>query len=260
MKRYSSVFQESYYKPIKGWTINDEKAFTQFLEYVYSSNYGTRLVEWSLPKGLKEKIDFIKQLALDTGFKIKDLFKLFMDKGVFKFFTVIGWSFKKLYELLKEGYNLYKNFVQAIYDFIEEHHIVKWTTDHLQLLDDFLKKHPKTRRLVGVALGALLVYMWLTMSFIGNPSFDFDLSFILGALMGHVGIGDIFGGANGAVFLSLFMTGLIFNLSFPYPGSNLVKLAIGVLITLAKKLKVRLSKGKETEQDIEKDLKDLQLT
>jgi hypothetical protein len=48
--------------------------------------------------------------------------------------------------------------------------------------------------------------------------------------------------------LLLFATGAIAGLSFPWPGSNLIKFAIAVLTTLAKYFHKKLSKGDDSDQ------------
>lgn len=99
MKRYKPLFEKQL---LFEWTYSDEKEYLRFCEYVIASNYGELLIEWKLFPELKEKIEFIKELAIQTGFKIKDLFKLFMNKVVFKFFKLIGWSMTNLFDLLKK--------------------------------------------------------------------------------------------------------------------------------------------------------------
>ena len=77
---------------------------------------------------------------------------------------------------------------------------------------------------------------------------------IIDTLRGHMHITDVFGGASGTVFLSLFLSGLIFNLTFPWPGSNLVKFVVAVMITLAKKLKVHLHHTNRGEDAIDAEI------
>ncbi len=171
-----------------------ENVYQVFCEYIKKTEYGDRLYEFGIPSIIKDKIEFIKQLAQDTLISLKDLFKIFMDRYVFKLFSIIGWSFENLFKKLKQGYDLYKDFIKAIKDFIEQTGVVKWTQEKLIELDKFLQKHPKTKRIAGVALGALLLYCWFTMTFTGNPSYDFDISTIIDAVMGKATIADIFGG------------------------------------------------------------------
>ena len=144
--------------------------------------------------------------------------------------------------------------MKAVKEFIEQTGVVKWTQEKLLELDKFLQKHPKTKRIAGIAVGALLLYMWFTMTFTGNPSYDFDISTIVDAVTGKLSLSAIFGGSSGLAFLSLFTTGLIFKLSFPYPGSNLIKLAFAIITTLGKKLKMKLKvqNKNKIEQELQK--------
>lgn len=246
VNRYQPLFEE--------WTEDDEKVYEAFKEFVIASHYGELYLEWKLPSFIRDKVEFVKELALRTGYDIKDLFKMFLEKHVFQFFSMIRWNFEYLFKLMKDGYHAYKDFMQAVHDFIDKQGIVQWTKEHLLELDDWLKKHPKTRRISGVLLAGLLVYMWMTMSFIGNPSYDFDISMIIDTLRGHMHIADVFGGATGTVFLSLFMSGLIFDLTFPWPGSNIVKFMIAVLVTLAKKLRLHLHHTNRREDAIDAEI------
>jgi len=230
------------------WTQQDEKDFQLFCEYVWKSDGGRLLLEFSFGKEIKEKIQFIKQIAIDTGFKLKDLLTLFMEKTVFKLFQIIGWSFKALLELIKKGFQAYKDFQLAIADFIGNTKAIEWTKDKLIELDKFLKTHPKTKRIAGVAVAGLLIFIWLQMTFTGDALDDFDISGIFMALSGSYSLYEFFGTPVGIRMLLLFATGAIAGLSFPWPGNNIIKFGIAVLTTMAKYFRKKLSKGNDLEQ------------
>jgi hypothetical protein len=214
--------------------------YTRFLEWCNSTHYGEKLYEGILPKWLEEVIDNIKQFASETGLKLKDLIMMFMDKTVFKFFSLIKWSFTKLFDLMKQGYKIYKDLIAAVTKFIHDNKIVEWTADKIKLFDEFLKRHPTLKRVAGIAVFALLIYIWHTMAFTGKFVEDFDLSIAFDALKGNYDLTDIFTTPAGIEMLGLFATGALTSLSFPWP-SGPVKFAIAILTTLAKKLKKRLS-------------------
>lgn len=231
------------------WSSSDEREYKLFCEYVWKSDGGRiQLVEFAFGKEIKEKIKFIKELAIETGFKLKDLLVLFMEKTVFKLFQIVGWSFKALFELLKKGFDAYKNMQLAIAEFIGDTKVVDWTKDKLIELDRFLKTHPKTKRIAGVAVAGLLIYIWLTMAFTGDAFDDFDISIIFMALSGSYNLFEIFGTLSGIRMLMLFATGAIAGLSFPWPGSNLIKFGIAVLTTIGKALHKKLTKGDDLAQ------------
>jgi len=246
LKSYRRLTEDLY---LYEWTSQDEREFKQFCEYVWKSDGGRiQLAEFSFGKEIKEKIQFIKQLAIETGFKLKDLLTLFMEKIVFKLFQIIGWSFKSLLELMKKGFDAYKNVQLAIAEFIGNTKAIDWTKDKLIELDRFLKTYPKTKRIAGVAVAGLLVYVWLTMTFTGDMLDDFDISIIFTAFNGSYNLFDIFGTPSGIRMLMLFATGAIAGLSFPWPGNNIIKFGIAVLITIGKYFHKKLTKGDDLAQ------------
>lgn len=94
----------------------EKDEYQEFLEYAYLSNYGEREIfyESIFSTRLKNKIEFVKDLAKSTGKGISEIFKLFIQKPVFNFFQSIGWSIKKLFEIIKKGWKAYTQ----IYDII----------------------------------------------------------------------------------------------------------------------------------------------
>ena len=250
MKRYKSRFREQQLFRLNEWTSYDESLHKQYCKYVIDSNYGERLTEWSIGRDLKDKIDKVKEFAIEMGLKIKDLLKLFMNKYVFKFFQIIGWSFTTLFDMLKTGYKAYQDFQKAIAEYLASQKVVEWTRKELEKLQKFLDKHPKTKKIAGIALASLLVYIWLTMTFTGDALDDFDLSAMFQALAGNYSIVDIFGSPSGVKMLLLFATGALTGLSFLWPGSSSVKLGIAILTTIGKYFKIKISKGKNSDREL----------
>ena len=247
MKRYRSYFTE---QKLQEWTSLDESQYSEFKRYIIQSNYGERLVEFSLSKDLMKKINIIKEFAVEFGVKIKDLFKLFMNKYVFKFFQLIGWSITKIFDLLKSGYKAYQDLQKAIAEYLASNKVVEWTKQELIKLANFLDKHPKVKRIAGVLTAGLLVYIWLTMTFTGDLSDDFDISTVFMCLAGNYNLADIFATPAGVKMLTLFATGALTGLSFPWPGSSLAKLGFAILITIGKYFKIKISKGKNSDKDL----------
>jgi hypothetical protein len=198
----------------------------------------------------------IKEIAQQAGVKLMDLLSLFKNSKVVKLFSKLGWSFKKLYGLLKDGHKALKGLKQALMDYAKQSGITQWTarqldSKRLRDIDEWLKKHPKTKRMAGIAVAGVLAYIWLNMTFVGNPAFDFDLSDLLAALGGSFSIADIFSGTQGALLLILFLTGSV-GLTFPWPGPQKIQFTVAVLSTIAKKVGKRLRKA--DNGDISRDL------
>lgn len=186
---------------------------------------------------LKKYYDFIKDLAEKAKIGVKDIAELLKNKGVFEFFKKIGFSIKRLFDIVKNGFKYYRDLQRAIAEYIAETKVAKWTAEKIKDLDEFLKRHPKTKRLVGVAVGAILLYIWLNMSFTGDFDYDFDQSTLISALMGNFSLADIFTGPDGIKLLTLFITGSF--LSFPWPGPQTALFIVSLIYGLAKTFNVR---------------------
>jgi len=220
-----------------------EREYAEFCWYAKVTDYGTRLEEFSLPVpvALKAKFNFIKTLAVETGTSVKDLVKGFLDKTVFALFSKIGWDIKKLWDVLKKGFEAYKNVLDAIADYVAKSGVGKWTGERLEALDQFLKSHPKTRTLAGVAVAGLLIYIWLNMAFTGDVKYDFDLTDAVKALTGQFSLSALFAGTDGVKLLLLLATGLL-GASFPWPGPTSAKFLVAVVRGIASWAKQRFGK------------------
>lgn len=223
--------------------------YQEFCEYAYLSHYGEFEVfhEGIFSSKLKAKIVFIKDLAKQTGKNIVELFKLFIIKPVFEFFQKIGWSLKKLFEIVKTGWKNYVKIYDIIGEWIAKQKITKWTHDNLAKFDAFLQEHPVLKKMAGIMVAGILIYIWLTMSFIGDPIQDFDLTTALKALGGHYSLHDLFASPAGTKMLTLFLSGAAVGLSFPWPGSSLIKFAVAIIMSLIRMYKKSIDKTDDSE-------------
>ncbi len=201
------------------------------------------LTELSIPGRLKKIWGFIKELASKVSLKLVDLVKLFLDKTVFKFFAKIKFSMEWLFKLVKKGFKAYKDVIKAIGDYLASTKVGKWTEEKLKALDAFLKKHPKTKRIAGMAVAGILIYIWLNMTFTGNADYDFDMGDMILALGGGFTLSTLFAGPEGMALLTLFATGMI-GLSFPWPGPQHFQFVGAVLYGSAKLVGKKLRKDK----------------
>lgn len=218
--------------------------YTEFVNFVneYNLTENTNLInEIIIPGKLKKIWGFIKELKNKLSVKLKDLLSLFKDKLVFKFFAKIKFSMSYLFKLVKKGFKAYKEVIKAIGEYIASTKIGKWTEEKLRDLDEFLAKHPKTKRIAGVAVAGILVYIWLNMTFTGNADYDFDMGDMLLALGGGFTLSKLFAGPEGMALLTLFATGML-GLSFPWPGPQHIQFISAVVYGSAKLVGKKLSK------------------
>lgn len=219
-----------------------ERQYEQFLEFTEDLNH---INEIKLPSFVQRKVDFIKDLSDKVGISFKEAVAFFRDKKVFKIFTLIKWSFAKLFEMVKKGYKAYNSILKIIPKFIAETGAGAWTEGKLRALDKWLVNHPKVRALGGVAVSAMLIYIWLNMSFTGDIGYDMNFDDIVGAFLGNYTLSDIFAGEDGIKMLMLFATGGVLGLSFPWVGATSVHFLGGTLVSIGKLVhkRIKTSKG-----------------
>ena len=220
--------------------------YEEFCKFVKENKLDSEVVvlnELAIPGKLKKIWSFLKELKDIIKVKIMDLAKLFMNKLVFKFFAKIKFSMKYLFDLVKKGFKAYKEVIKAIGDYISKTKVGRWTEDKLKDLDAFLAKHPKTKRIAGMAVAGILIYIWLNMTFTGNADYDFDMGDMILALGGGFTLSTLFAGPEGMALLTLFVTGVI-GLSFPWPGPQHFQFIGAIVYGSAKLVGQKLRKDK----------------
>tara|TARA_B100002019_G_C21164197_1_gene544926 strand:+ start:78 stop:782 length:705 start_codon:yes stop_codon:yes gene_type:complete len=223
-----------------------EIQYNEFVSFVkqYKLNEDCNLInEIAIPSRLKKIWGFIKDIANRISLKIVDLVKLFLNKTVFKFFAKIKFSMEWLFKLVKKGFKAYKDVIKAIGEYLASTKVGKWTEEKLKDLDAFLAKHPKTKRIAGLAVAGILIYIWLNMTFTGNADYDFDMGDMILALGGGFTLSTLFAGPDGMALLTLFATGVI-GLSFPWPGPQHMQFIGAVVYGSAKLVGNKLRKDK----------------
>lgn len=185
-----------------------------------------------LSAGVKSKLAFLQELATKTGKDISEIVDLFKDAKVFKFFKTIKFNLGKLWDIVKKGFKFYGDLQRAIAKYIAETKIVKWTEAELAKLDEWLQNHPKFKRVAGIAVAGLLLFIWLNMSFTGDFFYDFDWSDLLAALAGKFSLAELFAGVEGTRLLLLFASGSLLGLSFPWGGSMGAQFVTAVIVGL----------------------------
>lgn len=192
-------------------------------------------------------LDFVRDMAKALGTSIGAVVELLKDSAIVKFFKAIGWSFQKLWQLLKEGLALWRKVRDILAGYVASTKVVRWTTEELKKLDEFLKNHPYIRRLSGWVIAGLLCYIWFQEAYVGDPDYDFDVTDIVAAIGGAYAFSDIFGGTNGAKMLVGLLAGMA--ISFPWPGSSSVHFIGSVIGVLLKRMHKRYKVKRETKEE-----------
>ena len=215
--------------------IQERQAYFIAIDLIESNQLNEGILDMfgSLKSKIQSKIEFFQALADISKQKLEDLVVLFKDSRVFKFFQHINFNLKFFFDLIKKGFKAYTEVQKAIAQYVSESKIGKFTQDKMQGLDAFLKNHPVLKRISGIAVAGLLLYIWMNMSYTGDFSYDFDFSDILSSLSGNFSLETLFAGVDGTRLLLLFATGLV-GLSFPWPGPSSVQMVVSLLLGLKK--------------------------
>jgi hypothetical protein len=224
------------------YLLTEEDDYREFCEFVDRYEIISEGIIDKIIGPLRSKLEFIKNISKESNIDLTTLVNIFKDSRIFKFFNRIGWSFKKLYDLLKKGFKLGHDLSDTISEYLANTRVAKWTKDELEKLDEFLKKHPKTKRIIGIGVAAILAYIWFNMAFTGDFKYDFGMDDLLNALAGKMVLSDIFAGREGIKLLMLFTVGMV-GASFPWPGPGTGKFIFAIIQTLIKKLKIKLKTG-----------------
>jgi len=212
----------------------------KILEYKEQNNLNEGVFGDLLDKvsgAIKKKIKFIQELAELSKQKLSDLLLMFKDKKVFQFFKVIGFSIKKVLEMFKLGFKTFKNIEGIIAKKIAELGGVKYIRKNLHLLDEFFNEHPILKKIGGAAVAGLLIYIWLNMSYGVDLEWSMSWEDMINALMGKFSLADLFASDAGIKMLIYLAAGVLTGVSFPWPGSLMQQISLGLIIGLYRTIK-----------------------
>ena len=184
-----------------------------------------------LSKGIKAKIDFIKELASMANQKLVDLITLFKNSKFYDIFKAIGFNLKKLGVMLKKGIDAYNSIQDVLAKKIHDLGGVQYIKKNLHKLDDFFKEHPVLKKIGGAAVAGLLIYIWLNMSFTPDLEYSMDFKDIILALAGNFSLAELFASPSGITMLIYVATGALVGLSMPWPGGTLTQIVGGVIFS-----------------------------
>lgn len=232
-------------------TDREDSLYEEYLNYCEKTNYNQRLYEEDMSEGFKDVIIFIQDLAHEIRYSVKDLMILIKDRLVFHFFNELNWDINNLFDVVKTGYKAWSNFMSIITNLLTElakaglnitknSRVGEFTAKHIKIIKDFLNRLPAVRRISSIALAGILIIIWLNMSFTDSFGDDFNFSDVVNAIAGKIDIIDFFTSDVGLKVLILLGTGLL-EISFAW-FTTPVNIAIAVIVTIAKQMRIRLSK------------------
>jgi len=215
----------------------DQELYEYYKALDILSNPLTEGILDKLTTGIKSKIDFITEIAKIIGKNIKDIVVLFKNSKFFKIFKALHFSVKYIIDMYKKGLKLYNSLENIIAKKINDLGGVKYIRKNLKVLDDWFNSHPMIKKLGGLAVGSLLLYIWINMSFTPNFGDSFDFTDIINSFLGKFHLSDLFATESGITMLIYFATGALTGVSFPWPGNLTRKIITALVYTTYKQIK-----------------------
>jgi len=192
---------------------------------------GIKNIKGSIVKVFTDLKDTIKELSNQFKLSIKDIVIAFKQRDVFMLLKTIGFKIKVLFKSINALTKAVRGGLFSIFAEISNSGIMKKIKSGTMKIDDFLNKYPKLKKISGIVIAGLLLYMWLNMTFIGDLDYDFNFLDISNALKGSFSITDLFLSPSGIMLISLFATGSGLGISVPWLGASLYNFTLAIVYT-----------------------------
>lgn len=189
----------------------------------------------------------ISELAKEKGIQLKDLAKAFADKGLFNLLKSVKFNLSGLVKALHLASSLIDKGLLKVFHQLQDTGLIAKLRSGAIKLNDLIVKYPILKHVTGIAIAGLLLYMWISMSFTGNVSNDFDLSNVIDALQGNFSLDQLLLSPSGMKDIFLCIVGVTTGISFPYLLGSGVLLLGALAYTVLKKhggaIATKLEKG-----------------
>jgi len=170
----------------------------------------------------------INTITIVTAFKQKDVF------GVLKAFA---FNIKLIFKALNELSGFVRKGLFEIFREIFRLKIFEGVRRGAIKVDAVLNRYPLLKKITGIVLAGLILYMWINMTFIGDLDYDFNFATIVLAIRGVFTIEDLFVSPEGLMLVTLFGVGFVTGLSIPWLGKSVYNLGVALFYTAYAKVK-----------------------
>jgi hypothetical protein len=237
-----------YYKSLDNLSVIDEKWINENIITDKIKNI-KNLLTGGLNKIFNEIKMFTEKISKELNIGISEVIKAFKDRNVFNILKSFGFAFKKILKCVNIFTTLIKQGILGIFDEIVKTKTFQKIKSGAIKVDELLNRYPLLKRLTGIAMAGLLLWMWLNMTFIGDLDYDFNFGDIINAISGNFSIEQLFFSSSGLMLITLFGVGNFMGISFPWLGKSVFNLMMGISYTgfvklrdsnLANKIKKKL--------------------
>ena len=179
----------------------------------------------------------LSKISKEFKLGIPDLVSAFKQKDIYSMFKAFKFNFKLLFKSIGEVTKLVRGGLLEVFRELHRTRAIQKIRSGALKVDEILDKYPILKKVTGIVVAGLLLYIWLNMTFIGDLDYDFNFSDVAAALGGSFTLTALFVSPEGLMLLTLFGTGAAFGLSFPWLGKSLYNLTMAIVYTSYYKFK-----------------------
>ena len=210
-------------------------------ESYFNENMFGAIKKMNLARGLVKVFNElrynIQKLGRDFKMNANELISAFKNRDIYDMLRAFGFNFRLVFRAIGAFTNALRGGLLEVFKELARTKTFQKMRRGAVKVDDVLNKYPILKRVTGVVVAGLLLYIWLNMTFIGDLDYDFNFSDTVAALHGTFSIADIFASPEGLMLVTLFGTGAAFGLSVPWLGKSLYNLTVAIVYTGYAKLK-----------------------
>jgi hypothetical protein len=185
------------------------------------------------------------QISKDFHIAFSDLITAFKQKDIFNILKAFKFNIKLVFASINEVSKLIRGGLLVVFKELYKTKTLQKIKTGAVKVDDILNKYPILKKVTGIVVAGLLLYIWLNMTFIGDLDYDFNFSDTVAAIHGSFSISDLFVSPEGLMLISLFGSGTLLGLSVPWLGRSVYNLVLAIIYTSYYKLSKNDKKYKE---------------
>lgn len=171
------------------------------------------------------------KIAQDYKLNSSELISAFKQKSIFSILKAFKFNITLAFRAVGEASKAIRGGLGAVFKELYETKAVQKLRTGAIKVDSILNKYPKLKKIGGLVVAGLLLYMWLNMTFIGDLDYDFNFTNVVNSLRGSYSITDLFVSADGLMLIALFGSGTAFGLSMPWLGAKSYNLLLALTYT-----------------------------
>ena len=173
----------------------------------------------------------IMRIANEFKINTSELIAAVKNKSIFGVLKAFGFNIGLMFRAVGEASKALRGGLLALFKQLYETKVMHKIRSGAMSVDKFLSQHPKIKKVGGLVVAGLLLYIWLNMTFIGDLDYDFNFTNTVEALHGNFSIADLFASSEGLMLITLFGSGSAFGLSMPWLGRTAYNLILALVYT-----------------------------